>query len=93
MKRLNSAVALDETEPTFIARFRTAELFKAVVLDNRKWTLDNKSLFFIKSVPGLEYWYSRRHVNRNADVLGQIKFKYKQTIMPEGSSNENLYLV
>ena len=90
---MNTAVAVGEGSSTFLMRFRTVELFKAVVLDNRKWTLENKSLFFLKSVPGLEYWYSRRHVNKNSEVLDQIKFKYKQTILAEGSPHQNLYLV
>ena len=52
-----------------------------------------RSNLFHKSVPGLDYWYSRRYVFKRAEVFDQMKFKYKQTIIPEGFTEGKMYLV
>ncbi len=53
LKRLNTAVAIDEKSDTVLIRFKSRTLYETVVVDNRKWSLENKSLFFHASIPCL----------------------------------------
>ena len=93
LRRLNTAVAIGTTSDTVLIKFKERSTFEAVILENRKWNMENKALFFHSSIPCFNLLYSKRFVNKNADVLSQKVFNYKHLVLEEGSNTENLMLV
>ena len=53
LKRLNSAIVISENNDTVLVKFNTLAVYEAIVVENRRWTLENKALFFHTNVVGL----------------------------------------
>ena len=91
--RLQTAVATAENSDTVLMRFKMFEVYDAVVLENKRWTQEEKTIFFHQNTPTIRLFYTKRFVNKNVDFIKQKRFVFKQPILQEGSDSEDLYVV